>query len=86
MKNTGIVSEIRTARLMSSDNEYLTYPCNVIVHIWERGVDGSIISCTVFCGGSFVRVMQPVFEDMSEELPLRYQHFNPSDEYKKLFP
>lgn len=75
----GIVSEIRTATLINSENPYIKYPCKVVVHIMERATDGSILSCTVSDGGCFVTARRAKFADMSEELPVRCQHLNTYD-------
>jgi hypothetical protein len=74
----GIVSELRTALLISSENKFLSYPCRVIVHIMERGTDGSILLCTVSDGGAFVEARRAKFENMSEVLVDRYQSMPPA--------
>lgn len=53
-----------TAVLISSDNAYLTYPCNVEIGIIERGVTGQILQCNVKVTGSkvFVRAKKAIFD------------------------
>ena len=76
----GIVSELRVGTLRSSDNEFLKYPCRVIVHVMERGTSGAIIKCTVsHNGGAFVGAGRPKFSDLSGILPHRYQEITPSE-------
>ena len=41
-KSTGIVSEILVGTLVDSKNEFLSHPCDVVLHVMERTTDGDI--------------------------------------------
>lgn len=81
-KSIGTVSEIRVATLLNSDNEFLNYPIDVLVHVFERSIHGEIMygGCTVCDGnGSWVLAKGAVFTNMSEILPYKYQEVTPAE-------
>lgn len=78
---TGIVSEIRVGRLLSSENNYLKYPIDVVVHVIERTTKGELTKCTVNTGeGSWITAAKANFEFISKEIPnLHYQKIPPNE-------
>ena len=77
---TGIVNELRIGVLTYSNNEYLNYPCRVLVKVWERDINGSISQVTVNAGsGAFVKATGFKFSELSPEITEKYQHCNPKD-------
>lgn len=74
LKRTGTVSEICVGTLAYSHNQYLDYPCTVVVHVMERDIFGAINMCTVAeKSGVFVTAHGAVFADITKPLPLKYQ-------------
>lgn len=76
---SGIVSEVRVATLLRSDNEYLQYPCKVVIHVTERDIYGNIMSCVANIGeGAFVRIRRAEFLEMTLPLEISYSQLSPS--------
>jgi hypothetical protein len=76
--STGIVSEIRVATLVSSENRFIKYPANVVVHVTERSMDGEIMhnGCVVNEGQTFVTAKGAKFIDMSPILPIQWSELD----------
>lgn len=78
-----IVSQIRVGLLLSSDNNYLRYPCLVVVHVMEIG-DGCISNCTVNDGnGAYVTAKNFKFDTITDPINETYQKFFVGDVLKK---
>lgn len=78
---SGIVSEIRVATILSSENDTLKYPCNVIVHVMERSMNGDVMGYTINTGeGAWVTAKRAKFENMSGIIhDMKYGHMTRED-------
>ena len=75
-KSTGIVSEILVGTLVDSKNEFLSHPCDVVLHVMERTTDGDInpYKVSVCTGvGTWVMAYGAIFENLTEVMSLKYQ-------------